>query len=337
MLDSGYQEEGIWVPIDELMVMYDADDRGCKLLTEITGSWPYPAHKDPLVDLARIMMEGGDVTKSQRARFHEGMGTLANLDWDVRLLRRRIGMPIRNWSPLYARRVADPICCEKPVTWKWHVYDGGHRIAMAIVLGHEKLRVAEKGLIKIADRHIYGGARPYQTLIFPRCLERGERGLERWPFYRREDIIGKSIVDLGCSSGTDGILALLAGAREYTGVEQDGQAIAYGTLMAECWNLQARFTIIQAPLSKAMSRLAHVDTLFLLSVARRIPGPDLIAAVARVAAPVIYCEGHGVEVDEITLGLMDGLPYEWEEIGKVPAFAESYLQRTLYRGVRKTG
>ena len=298
----------------------------------LTGDYPYPAEDDPLVEMARLYLDGGDITSSARAQFLAKTDRPALIDVDITRFKRRLSMPYDKWASVWATRVMNTVEYGTPVSWKWCVFDGGHRIAMALALGHEKIRVEEMPVIKCVGPHIYNHPRPYQTLVFPGGIHTGVRGLERWPLFRKEDIERHAIVDIGCSSGTDGILACLAGARSYRGVEQDVQAIEYGLEMQRQWGLH-QFAIYPVALADTLFTLPYVHTLFMFSVARRIPRDDLIKAVDRIKPLVTYCETHCID-DEPTLSLMGQLRYNWEEVGRVPASIGSASQRIMYRGER---
>ena len=71
--DCGHEEPGVWAEIKDLLIDYQMAEKYKEMYAKITGSYPYPAHKDPLVELAQRIVEGRDTYGSVRADFLESV------------------------------------------------------------------------------------------------------------------------------------------------------------------------------------------------------------------------------------------------------------------------
>lgn len=318
--------------IDKLHIAYDVDLRTRALLQGIIGEYPYRAEDDLLVELAQVFLESGDPKKTRRWVYLVAVGMPGQLVCDLNTFKYLRRTEPEKWPPVRCRYVP-VVSLGQPLTTRLCVWDGGHRIALLLALGCEevKVKITPFDEVDTGGTHVYGHSKPYQTLVFPHGVIEGMRATERWELLKPEDIVGKAIGDFGCNSGTDGIMALLCGAKSYHGFEKDERSVSYGRMMAGKWALtdKAKFSVGDLP-----SEVPEFDTLFLFSVAQRIPSDILLAAVACADPGVVYLETHA-SVDLVSSNLMAALKkYNWQKVGSVPQSSESQIeQRLLFRGV----
>lgn len=320
-----------WVDIGDLIIEYRAPQRDLVLLRELVGRYPYPAAEDPLVEAAKLFLERGHLGGSLREYYLSRLSMSDQLSADCRAFGLLDERPIDQWAPIRARRVPS-VALETPISYQATVFDGAHRIAMALAKGHRAIRCYFLPPIRIEGQHIYGHPEPYQTLIFPDGVIGGVRGNERWSYLRAGDIEGRRIGDIGCSSGVDGILAVVCGAKSYRGFERDKVAIRYGRQMAQAWGVAGKVGFEAGEL--VPERVPLVDTLFVFSVAQRISPPVLCAGISRAQPHAIYLETHCVG-DRASQRLLVQLShYTWELLGTVPQSRSSDASRELYRGAQ---
>ena len=322
------------VPIDELYMAYDIPVSDKALLRDMIGAYPYRAKDDLLVELARVFLDGGDLRKlilTNRLEYTVKVGMPGYFLCDLNTFEYLNGTDPENWPPVRCRYVP-VIELGRPLITRLCVWDGGHRIALALALGLTEIEaeITPFDEINVSGSHIYGHSRPYQTLVFPHGVIEGMRGTERWALLWPRDLVGKVIGDFGCNSGTDGIMALLCGARFYHGFEKDKKSAHYGRMMVGRWGLadRAKFSVGELP-----PEVPKFDTLFLFSIAQRIPSDVLLAAVASAGPEVIYLETHQ-GLDAPSSNLMGALGYRWQYLGSVPQSRTSKARRFIYRGAR---
>lgn len=318
--------------IATLYMAYDVDLPTRTLLRGIIGEYPYRAEDDLLVELAQVFLAGGDPKKTRRWVYLVAAGMSGYIACDLNTFGHLHWIGPERWPPVRCRYVP-VIKLGQPLTTRLCVWDGGHRIALLLALGREEveIEITPFNEVNVGGVHIYGHDRPYQTLVFPHGVIKGMRGTERWELLKPEDIVGKTIGDFGCSSGTDGIMALLCGAKSYHGFEKNERSVNYGRMMTGRWALadKAEFSVGELP-----SRVPKFDTLFLFSIAQRIPSSVLLPAVACADPEIIYLETHQ-ELDGPSASLMKALGFQWQRLGAVPQSRLSKAYRYIYRGVRK--
>jgi hypothetical protein len=165
----------------------------------------------------------------------------------------------------------------------------------------------------------------------------GVRDLARWDRHlSREPWDNRTIVDIGCSSAMDGILAVATrGARKLWGCDCDEASVRLGLELASAWRVQDRVFLHH---QSAASSLAppHADILFLFSVTQRIDPDTLDFFVASTRAPRIYLESHSVD-DHATAAFLGRWKktFAWTEIAKYPQSREGKGERLLYHGTRE--
>lgn len=318
------------VAISELYIDYDLTEIERNLLASIVGEVPFPAHLDPLSELARKFLATEDLKDTVRYRYLSEIGDTKLLYQDIRSFEGLVHLEVEEFWPITCN-LTPCIKLREPITWHMTVVNGGHRIAFAIARGYKFLRATIKEPLAIEEVHIYGHDRPYQTLIFPTGKVEGMRGNERWELFRPEDIKGKQILDLGCSSGVDGILTLLCGAEHYHGIEYHVPSVGYGVEMARAWGLSDRARLVAGDVG--VVNIPRADTMFLFSVAQRIPLETLAGAVVTARPEVIYLETH-VCGDPVSADLMNRLDFQWESLGTVPQSVLSPRWREIYKGTR---
>jgi hypothetical protein len=316
------------VHIDRLYMDYNLTDVERELLTDIVGEVPFPAYKDPLAELARKFLAGEDLTDTARFRYLSAIGDTKLLNQDVKSFSGLVGLEAEELWPITCK-MTPLIQFGAPIEWQVTATDGGHRIAYAIAKGWERMRATFRAPLVIEEEFIYGHDRPYQTLIFPTGKVDGMRKNERWELLRPEDIVGKRILDLGCSSGVDGILSVLCGAKDYYGIDLHPPSIGYGWEMVRAWGVEEKVTLAAGNVGIAL--IPRVDTVFLFSVAQRIPLGALVRAIDLARPDTIYVESHARE-DATAADLMHRLDYHWGSLGAVPQSILSPRWRMVYRG-----
>lgn len=175
--------------------------------------------------------------------------------------------------------------------------------------------------------YIYGHSQPYQTLVYPDRTVEGVRGTERLGILAPHIQPGTSVVEFGCNSGMDGVLSLAKKKiSSYWGVDLDQTSVEFGRSVAKAWGVEAQ--LVHASLFDVKPPKAQ--TLFLFSIAQRIPVNVIIRQFREVSPSYVFVESHP-GVDDATSNLLGDLGGSKEVIGTVPASRENADPRTLYK------
>ena len=277
-----------------------------------------------LVDFTKKYLEGYSCKHTERYEYLGKNNRLDVLPLDTRAIDYFMGGD--QWPPIRVY-YAPVVELGKDIALRYECFNGAHRIAVAIYRGWEELEYEiVKPFIQIDMVNIYGHSKQYQSLVTPKGIMWGVRGLERWP-HLTKGIKGCKILELGCNSGQDGIMAVLCGAESYTGYDLDINAIKYGQAVARMWKI-SNVTLERADLNHHIVN-QKVDTVFLFSVAQRIDHNAIKKAIRNAKTKHIYCETH-VGNDAASLNLMGALGYKFNKIAEYPASFETTKKRTLY-------
>lgn len=175
---------------------------------------------------------------------------------------------------------------------------------------------------------IYGHGKQYQTLVYPDGILPGVRTLEHWPHLR--GLMHRRILEVGCSSGMNGILTLVCGAKSYHGYDSDEQALQLGQAVARAWGVDAKLekedcgTFVTWP---------GADVVFLFSVTQRLSLNVLERAVRTSGARTVYLESHGLN-DSTAPALMGLLvDFGWKKVAVYDSNGEGWLKE-LWKGTR---
>ena len=188
--------------------------------------------------------------------------------------------------------------------------------------------IQKKILEPLKGLFIYGHKTQYQTLVYPQGVLPGVRTLERWPHLK--GLARKRILEIGCSSGIDGILALVCGAKSYYGYDNDDQALSLGREVAKAWGVEAH--LVKADVQTFVD-WPSADVLFLFSVTQRFDRDLLTRAAKASEARVIYLEDHGPN-DITALALMSLLAdFEWKKVAAYDSNGQGWVKK-LWKGAR---
>jgi putative methylase len=113
--------------------------------------------------------------------------------------------------------------------------------------------------------------------------------------YANDDIIGKSVVDLGCGSGRLAIGAVLLGAKEAVGVDIDRSAVKEARKNAERFSLRGRLSWIAGDIDVLRGRFNTVLQNPPFGVQRRSADRRFLLKAMELA-PRVYSVHKGGEV-----------------------------------------
>jgi SAM-dependent methyltransferase len=177
----------------------------------------------------------------------------------------------------------------------------------------------------------------YQGLVLPSGeVLPGERDVSpRLALYRKEDFLGRMVLDLGCNCGVDCIWAVKEGAAFAAGIDTNPDAIFEAMWLADAWGFWGKTVFICGDAATEVGRRNKGLPVVLLanSVAKWI-GVNEIASVAKSVLPVVvYLESHS-ENDEWTNSLILKLSeYDFSILGMLPYTKEDPRPiRRFFRG-----
>lgn len=132
-------------------------------------------------------------------------------------------------------------------------------------------------------RSLLEGDRSYQRIHLPYGLStRGNDRSSTFELILPDDLSGKSVLDVGCSSGYFCLEALRRGARRAVGIDVDPESIRMAKLIAECLNSSAEFRTLDIEESEFDEQFDYVLCLNVLHHVRNpIAVLDMLIAAAR--------------------------------------------------------
>lgn len=155
---------------------------------------------------------------------------------------------------------------------------------------------------------------------FPQYQEAEQRKPEnRSQFFRKEDFVGSSVLDLGCNAGEMLEQAKRFGAASTFGVEYDEQVVLPGR------------NILIADLDTVdWELIPESDVVMILAVTHWVKDAKrLVKEAEKKCKKVFYFEGHQQEyVKDNFNELFSDSQFTWEKLGETP------VARPFYRGVR---
>lgn len=193
------------------------------------------------------------------------------------------------------------IVCPRP-DGKLILVHGNHRASIAKKLGMDIKAVfmsPPKHLRKISlvAEEFYGSARlkmPYQSIFDGDTkLVEGRRPdiLERLKMLNREDVVGKTILDLGCNIGNNCIVATQLGAAKAVGVDYSPRLISVAIRLNSYFSLPCDFMVHD--LNSRLTGVEPADTVFCFSLAKHLERPlALYESIMDLTKSVLYFEGH---------------------------------------------
>lgn len=294
-----------------------------------------------LIDLTLdIMGHGSDQDRRESLKNSQVPDvTEAQLNRDRVIIKSLLSASVYDWPPIKVKQVVNPMF-DHPLVIDYEVVDGYHRLAVAHALGYKTIPVFIVGdgpeMMEAAREpggtFIYGHDRPYHTLVFPNGIIPGVRDNERWEYLRAEDHVGKRILDIGCNSGMQGILARYIGGAAYTGIEQDDESVKIGHAVAEAWGIAVELINYDSRGIDLSDQKA--DTMWLFSIAQRLPIEYLVKLTHHIKPEVVYLEWHDI-VDDASQNLQSQLNYKWELLAVLQSsFDNERRCRKLLRGTR---
>jgi hypothetical protein len=178
--------------------------------------------------------------------------------------------------------------------------EGNHRAAIALKLGLDIRAVFVSASSHLrdfvgAEEKLVGkeaSGRPYQSIhLAGKLVVKGHRTdmLQRMEKVNREDIQGKSILDLGCSIGMSAFLAAERGAKRVVGVDVCPRIASTAVGLNAFFAQPAEF--VQHDLNSSLS-IGEFDTAFCFSVADQLKTHDgLVQTIRSSVRKVVYFEG----------------------------------------------
>jgi len=135
---------------------------------------------------------------------------------------------------------------------------------------------------------------PYQSIFDgdTRLVE-GRRPdiLERMKMLNREDVAGKTILDLGCNIGSNCIVAAQLGAAKTFGIDYSPRLISVAIRLNSYFSLPCDFLVHD--LNSRLTDVEPADTVFCFSLVKRLERPlELYRSIMDLTKSVLYFEGH---------------------------------------------
>ena len=183
------------------------------------------------------------------------------------------------------------------------IVDGNHRAAAALRLGLDVRATfvpPRKHLASVVavPEEQFGTkrlGRPYQGLVHRgKELIKGRRRdiYERMQRIAPEDIVGKSVLDLGCNVGMNCYLAAEFGAANAVGVEASPR-IATAAVRLNSYFAQPCCRFVVHDLNEELDGIGRFDTVFCFSLVRHLNSVGgLVATLRRTCGSTLYFEGH---------------------------------------------
>lgn len=215
----------------------------------------------------------------------------------VELYRQSISLPQSKRAPFDS-----PILlCPRP-DGKNIIIDGYHRAAIALKAQWDTpfLAVSPKkylGEITKVEGETFGSSRlglPYQSIFNgEKELLRGLRPdiLTRIRTLDPNDLEGKTILDLGCNTGSNCFCAIQHGARQATGVDYSAKLISVAHGLNAYFALPCTFMVHD--LNIELTQIEPFDTVFCFSITSHLKNKDALRqTIITKTKRVLYFEGH---------------------------------------------
>lgn len=260
-----------------------------------------------------------------------------------------------DWMPIHTRPVVVLQYNREPILNLENV-DGKHRVAAAYEWGYDKIFYYQEPIKEMCSVDIeklpfssfeHHKTIPYQTLVFPDGIIVGTRGHDRWALLDPVTLAGKKILDLGCNSAQDGIMAcVLNPGTEIFGWDIDGAAIDYGMRVAKAWGVQNRVHLFKADVMQCLDNIPKADILFCFSVAKVIKPEFILRAFEKSEAGYMWLETHslvpyehmcgGVIMDDPdSFSIFDDKRFGWVYYGNTSRRIGEVKSRRLFLGRKK--
>ena len=140
---------------------------------------------------------------------------------------------------------------------------------------------------------------------------------KRLPLLKDAEILGRSVLDIGCNSGYYGLWAKKQGAAKVVGVDIDANRIEEGRTLAEMEGLDIEFNVKQM---SELVELGQFDVVFCFAVLTEIP--DLLGSL-NILKTVIGGKAY------IELALAKPVCY----LSRSAFWLKSFLKRKYSRGI----
>lgn len=134
---------------------------------------------------------------------------------------------------------------------------------------------------------------PYQSIfIGGRLLVSGQRDIrERMRLINRDDLLGKTVLDLGCNIGMSCFFAAESGSSSIVGVDRGRREISTAIRLNSFFAAPCRF--IRHDCNYELVNIPSFDTVFCFSLFGKLESTDgLIATILKKTKSVLYFEGH---------------------------------------------
>ena len=231
--------------------------------------------------------------------------------------------------------------CRRP-DGKEIIVHGNHRAAIAAFLGKDlPIEHIEQldYLVKVARSagEYYGpdlGVQPYQSLFYDgNNVLAGRRldMLERFNLIDKEDVIGKTVLDLGCNIGSNCFLASMAGASRVVGIDNNRDLVSSALRLNAFFGTDSLFYVRDLN-DGVLADVSPADTVFCFSVSAYIEDRNVLKqALLALTGNVLYFEGHpGTKAKDYDHILRGG--FSAEMIGMLPCSAKDPVRnRPLLR------
>jgi hypothetical protein len=201
-------------------------------------------------------------------------------------------------QPAFGRMVE---VCKRP-DGRQILIDGNHRASVALALGLDlKVYVVEpiqylRQLTTVPSEY-YGSKRlnmPYQSIFLgEQQLLQGRRPdlLERIKLIRKEDLVSKNVLEIGCNFGGNCFLAAQFGAKFVRGLELSPRLVTSAIRINNYLTTSCLF--YQWDLNNVVEGVEPADTVFCFSVTKHVSNQDSVrASLTKLTSKVLYFEGH---------------------------------------------
>ena len=237
--------------------------------------------------------------------------------------------PVKEWMPVKLEPESIVWYGSKP-EMSYNYYDGVHRVCLACAQDSPVRVWFPKPSYKTCRD------RQYQTLVLPDTILKGERDCDRWPLLPREEIEGKSILEIACNSAMDGIMnsVLSEHPAPYVGYDKDGEAIEDARSVAGAWGLSDdQFRVEPMPVQE-VEKFPKASALFFFSASKVVHPNDFIRAFGDSGAKTIFFETHNQHNDPSSWFILSMKEIQWTEIGRTEHVFGGPKVRSLYIGRR---
>jgi hypothetical protein len=220
----------------------------------------------------------------------------------------RLYRDIQKRQPLGVKAIFRPVTVCKRPDGRYVIVNGNHRASVAVALGldvymQEISLPAQLTEICTIPDEFYGSkrlTRPYQSIFYKgRELVPGHRRdiCERMQKISSADLLGKTVLDLGCNLGASSYLAAERGAKRVVAVEYSPNIASAAVRLNAYFCRPCHF--VQHDLSEDLDLHEQFDTVFCLSLSEHLRSPEAITAlIKRATRKVLYFESHACKSAE---------------------------------------